>query len=135
MERTMKSIYSLIKRESSTFWQIMFDQRSPLLLLVGFMTLFNILGHQRRFRHRAWKVRQILDRLKFWLEVLLRAVNLQHGTHSFTSLPKEVILRIFTLWKNPSTPARIKPTYLGSRGEYDNHWTTGVDWTPLWGNG
>ena len=25
-------------------------------LLLGFTTLFNILGHQRRFRHRAWKV-------------------------------------------------------------------------------
>ena len=25
-------------------------------------TFFNILGHQRRFRHRAWKVRQILLR-------------------------------------------------------------------------
>ena len=31
-----------------------------LLLLLGFTTIFNILGHQRRFRHRAWKVRQIL---------------------------------------------------------------------------
>jgi hypothetical protein len=26
---------------------------------------------------------------------LLHAVNLQHGTHSFTSLPKEGMLRIF----------------------------------------
>ena len=33
---------------------------------------------------------------------------------------KEVILRIFTLWKNPSTPAGIEPTNLRSRGEYDN---------------
>ena len=32
------------------------------LLLLGFTTLLNILGHQRRFRHRAWKVRQILLR-------------------------------------------------------------------------
>ena len=28
----------------------------PLLLLLGFTTPFNILGHQRRFQHRAWKV-------------------------------------------------------------------------------
>ena len=34
---------------------------------------------------------------KFCLEVLLRAINLQHGIHGFTSLPKEVILRIFAL--------------------------------------
>jgi hypothetical protein len=26
---------------------------------------------------------------------LLRAVNIRHGTHSFTSLPKEGMLRIF----------------------------------------
>ena len=29
--------------------------------------------------------------------------------------------------KNPSTPAGIEPANLGSRGEYDNHWTTGID--------
>ena len=39
------------------------------------------------------------QRLWFRLEVLLRAANLRHGTHGFTSLPKEVMLRIFTLWK------------------------------------
>ena len=46
------------------------------------------------------------------LEVLLSAVNLRHGTHGFTSLPKEVILRIFTQLKKSIDP--------GSRGEYDN---------------
>ena len=30
-------------------------------------------------------------------------------------------------WKNPSTSTGIEPANLGSRGEYDNHWTTGVD--------
>ena len=34
---------------------------------------------------------------QFRLEVISRAVNLRNGTHGFTSLPKEVILRIFTL--------------------------------------
>ena len=38
-------------------------------------------------------------------KVLLRAVNLRHEATGFTSLPKEVILRIFTLRKGPSTPA------------------------------
>ena len=33
-----------------------------LLLLFDFTTLFNILGHQRHFRHRVWKVWQILLR-------------------------------------------------------------------------
>ena len=31
-------------------------------MLLDFTALFNILGHQRRFRDRAWKVRQILLR-------------------------------------------------------------------------
>ena len=33
----------------------------------------------------------------------------------------------YALKKNPSTPARFEPANLGSSGEYDNHWTTGVD--------
>jgi hypothetical protein len=34
---------------------------------------------------------------------ILHAVNLRHGTHSFTSLPKEVVLRIFLFaLKNPT---------------------------------
>ena len=31
-------------------------------MLLGSTILFNILGHQRRFRHRAWEVRQVLLR-------------------------------------------------------------------------
>ena len=46
--------------------------------------------------------------------------TLRHGTH-------EVILRIFTLWKNPSIPVEFEPANLGSSGDYDNHGTTGVD--------
>ena len=70
---------------------------------------------------------------KFCSEALISAwgsftyVNLRRGTHGFTCLPKEIILRIFTLWKNPSTPAGFEPTNLGSSGEYDNHGTTVVD--------
>ena len=33
----------------------------------------------------------------------------------------------FYALKNLSTPAGIEPANLGSRGEYDNRWTTGVD--------
>ena len=73
--------------------------------------------------------REISD--KFCSESLISAwgsvAYLQHGTHGFISLPKEVILRIFTLWKNPSTPAGFEPANLGSSGVYDNHGTTGVD--------
>ena len=38
----------------------------------------------------------------------------------------------FTLWKNPSTSAGIEPANLGTRGEYDNHGTTGVDLFWMW---
>ena len=73
--------------------------------------------------------RQWIPSNKFMLqiEVLLRAVNLQHGTQGFTPLPKEVILMIFTLWKNPSAPAGFEPANLGSSDEYENHGTTVVD--------
>ena len=39
------------------------------------------------------------------------------------------LVRIFTLWKNPSTPAGFEPANLCSNGEYDNHGTTGVVYT------
>ena len=43
--------------------------------------------------------------------------------HGFTSLPKEIILRIFTFWKHPSTSAEFEPANLGYSGEHDNHWS------------
>jgi hypothetical protein len=36
---------------------------------------------------------------------LSHAVNLRHGTHSFTSLPKEGVLRIFIALKSPTASA------------------------------
>ena len=33
--------------------------------------------------------------------------NVRHGTYSFTSLPKEVTLRIFTLFKRSIDPGRV----------------------------
>ena len=39
------------------------------------------------------------QKLYFRLEILLHAVNLRYRTRGFTSLPKKVILRIFTLRK------------------------------------
>ena len=33
----------------------------------------------------------------------------------------------FYALKNPSTPAGFEPASLACRGEYDNHWTTGLD--------
>jgi hypothetical protein len=39
--------------------------------------------------------------------VVLNAVNLRHGTHSFTSFPKEGVLRIFFYLKNPTASAEV----------------------------
>jgi hypothetical protein len=48
------------------------------------------------------------------LRDLLHAANLRHGTHGFTSLPKEGVLRIFPPLKNPSASA------VGTRGQHPN---------------
>ena len=81
---------------------------SWLLLLLGFTTLFNILAHQHRFRHREWKSD------KFCSEALISAWGSLTCRKSTTRDPRlyfpseEVILRIFTLWKNPSTPVTLR---------------------------
>jgi hypothetical protein len=51
-------------------------------------------------------------------KVLLHAVNLRHGTDGFTSPPKEVVLQIFIILKNPSTLVGIEPANLRSSGEH-----------------
>ena len=75
--------------------------------------------------------REIAD--KFCSEVLISAWGSftrrksTTGTPGFISFPKEVILKIFMLWKNPSSPAGFEHANLGSSGEYDNHGAIGVD--------
>jgi hypothetical protein len=47
---------------------------------------------------------------------LLHVVNLRHGTHSFTSLPKEGVMRIFFLPGNPDGFGDgFEPAKLGSK--------------------
>ena len=48
---------------------------------------------------------------------LLHAVNVRHGTNGFTSLPKEVMLRIFFALKNPTASAGFEPANLGTKGQ------------------
>jgi hypothetical protein len=48
---------------------------------------------------------------------LLHAVNL-HGTHSFTSLPKEGLLRIFFTLKNLTASAGFETANFGSKGQH-----------------
>jgi hypothetical protein len=46
---------------------------------------------------------------------LLPVVNLRQGTHNFTSLPKEGVLRIFFFaLKNPTASGGFEPANLGS---------------------
>ena len=49
---------------------------------------------------------------------LLHAANLRHGTHGFTSLPKEGALRIFFALKNPTASAGFEPVNLGTKGQH-----------------
>jgi hypothetical protein len=51
---------------------------------------------------------------------IFHAVNLRHGTHSFTSLPKEGTLRIFLFFalKNLMALAGFEPANLGSKGQH-----------------
>jgi hypothetical protein len=48
---------------------------------------------------------------------LLHAVNLRHGIQSFTSLPKEGVLRVIFAMKNPTASAGFEPANLGSKGQ------------------
>jgi hypothetical protein len=50
---------------------------------------------------------------------LLYAVNLRHGTHSFTYLPEEGVLRIFFFaLENPTASAGFENAKLGSKGQH-----------------
>jgi hypothetical protein len=51
-------------------------------------------------------------------KVLLHAINLRHGTDGFTSPPKEVMLRIFIILKNPSSSAGFELVNLVSSGKH-----------------
>jgi hypothetical protein len=44
---------------------------------------------------------------------LLHAANLQHGTDSFTSPPKEGVLRVFFALKNPDRFGWVSTSELG----------------------
>jgi hypothetical protein len=45
------------------------------------------------------------------------------GADGFTSTPKKVVLRIFIILKNPSTPTGLEPAKLVSNGKQDNIYT------------
>jgi hypothetical protein len=52
------------------------------------------------------------------LRDLLHAVNLRHGTHSFTSLPKGTRAEDFFALKNPTASAGFETTNLGSKSQH-----------------
>ena len=49
---------------------------------------------------------------------LLHATDLRHGTDGFTSPPKEGVLRIFLVLKNPTASAGFEPANLGTKGQH-----------------
>jgi hypothetical protein len=49
---------------------------------------------------------------------LLHAANLRHGTNGFTSLPKEVVLRIFFALEDPTASAGLNPQTWVLKGQY-----------------
>jgi len=49
---------------------------------------------------------------------LLHAANLRHVTDSFTSPPKEGVLRIFFTLKNLMASAGFEPPNLGTKGQH-----------------
>jgi hypothetical protein len=51
---------------------------------------------------------------------LLRAANLRHRTHGFTSLPKEGVLRIFSPLKIRRLRPGLNPRTWGTRGQHAN---------------
>jgi hypothetical protein len=49
------------------------------------------------------------------------------GTDDFSSPTKEVVLRIFIAFMNPSSSAGFEPANIGSNGKHDNQYTTEGD--------
>ena len=49
---------------------------------------------------------------------LLHAVNLRHGTDSFTSPPEEGVMRIFSPWKIRRLRPGLNPANLGTKGQH-----------------
>jgi hypothetical protein len=49
--------------------------------------------------------------------------GLRHGADGFNYAPEEVMLWIFTAFKDPSSSAGFEPTNLGSNCKYANHYT------------
>jgi hypothetical protein len=82
-----------------------------------------LLARKESFRREngrlVWPYRSRLPRKP--QGIFLRVVNVRHGTHSFTSLPKEGMLRIFTPGNNPTALAGFELAILGTRGQHANH--------------
>jgi hypothetical protein len=56
---------------------------------------------------------------------------LRYGAGGLSSPPKEDVLWIFVVLKNPSHPAGLEPANLGPCDSYANHYTTEDDDNPL----
>ena len=86
----------------------------PVIVLVVVLLGFTTLLTSQVIRVAFYSELERSD--KFCSQTLISAWS-SFTCRKSSSLPKEVILRIFTLWKNPSTTAGFEPANLGSSGE------------------
>ena len=120
-------IHSRVQPCPANEYLLLFNYFS-ILVLLGFTPLSNISCRQRRFLHWAWKARQILLRgSNFGLRFFYVPQIYDTGSTTIYSFRRKSYSGFLRYKKKWSTPAGFEPANLGSSGEYDNHWTTGVD--------
>jgi hypothetical protein len=96
-------------------WQLVTGQLAALSVLSILMCMPEPSGRQAVDLDEKWRQFGLRNIFIHARKVFL---NLRHG---FTSPPKEVVLRIFIILKNPSTSVGIEPANLGSSGEHANY--------------
>jgi hypothetical protein len=58
------------------------------------------------------------------MQGFLTCLKILHGADSFTSTPKEGVLRIFIVLENPSPSIGFETPNFGFNGKHANHYTT-----------
>ena len=96
------------------------------LLLLGFTRLFNILGHHRRFPTEREKYDKFCSKalISAWGSFMCRKSTTGDLRLYFPSEGSHT--QDFYALKKFIDPGGIEPANLGSRSEFDNHWTSGV---------
>ena len=101
-----------------------------IVLIVGFTTLFNILGHQRHSDIEREKSDKFCSEalISAWGSITCRKCTIPDQRLYFHS--KGSHTQVFYALKKSIDPDRDRTREPGSRGKYDNHLITGVN-TPI----